>query len=179
MKNRKTILVAFMLVACMVIGVGYANVATHLNIQGGATVSVDGAQSAFATNIAFTAVDTGNEANAKLFGTASIGDGKTADFSVTGLTAGGTSAELIYTISNTGDLAANVEVDATNTTNNNEDYFEVETEWVDGDETLEASGGTAKIKVIITLKQTPASSTAPTTAQFNIRLIATAITPEP
>ena len=40
MKNRKRVIVAFMLVACMLLGVGYAAITTHLNIQGGVEVPV-------------------------------------------------------------------------------------------------------------------------------------------
>lgn len=175
MKNRKRVIVAFMLVAVMLLGVGYAAVTTHLNIQGGATVTVEGATEAFSADVKFTAVDTGDDA--ALFATASVGDGKTADFSVTGLKGAGDSASLIYTITNTGDLDATVAVDIANTTNSNEPYFTVTTEWVDGDTDLEKNGGTAKIKVNISLDATPSSSSAPTTAQFNIRLNVTSVDP--
>lgn len=39
MKNRKTIIVAFVLVACMLVGVGYAAVTNVLDIQGSAEIS--------------------------------------------------------------------------------------------------------------------------------------------
>ena len=164
-----------MLVAVMLLGVGYAAVTTHLNIQGGATVTVEGATEAFSADVKFTAVDTGSDSSK--FATASIGDGKTADFSVTGLKGAGDSASLTYTITNSGDLNATVQVDAGNTTNSNDTYFTVVTEWVDGDQALEKEGGTAKIKVTISLDSTPSNSTAPTTAQFNIRLNVTSVDP--
>lgn len=175
MKNRKRVIVAFMLVACMLLGVGYAAITTHLNIQGGATVSVEGATEAFSADVKFTAVDTGSDASK--FATASIGDGKTADFSLTGLKGAGDSASLIYTITNTGDLDATVSVDVQNTTNSNETYFTVETEWIDADTSIEKAGGTVQLKVTISLKATPSNSTAPTTAQFNIRLHVTSVDP--
>ena len=175
MKNRKRAIVAFMLVACMLLGVGYAAITTHLNIQGGATVTVEGSTEAFSADVRFTHVDTGTDA-AK-FATASIGDGKTADFSVTGLKGAGDTATLTYTITNSGDLDATVTVDGTNTTNNNDAYFTVTTEWIDSDQDLEKNGGTAQLKVTISLDHTPSNSTAPTTAQFNIRLNVTSVDP--
>ena len=86
MKNRKFAVVAFLLVAVLVLGVGYAALTTNLNIDGGATVSVEGAQSSYADDIKFTAVST-PDADDPAY-TASIGDGKTAEFSITGLKGG-------------------------------------------------------------------------------------------
>lgn len=47
MKNRRLTIVAFLLVACLVVGFGYAQVSTSLRIDGGATIDHTGANSEF------------------------------------------------------------------------------------------------------------------------------------
>ncbi len=53
MRNRKTVIVAFMLVAVMLMAVGYAALTTDLHIGGNATINADQAQSEFDTLIKF------------------------------------------------------------------------------------------------------------------------------
>ena len=53
MKNRKRIIMAFVLVACMLIGVGYAAVTNVLDIQGSSTVSQTAAEDEFNEDIYF------------------------------------------------------------------------------------------------------------------------------
>lgn len=47
MKNRRLTIVAFLLVACLVVGFGYAQVSTSLRIDGSATIDHTGANSEF------------------------------------------------------------------------------------------------------------------------------------
>jgi hypothetical protein len=60
MRNRKTVIVAFMLVAAMLMAVGYAALTTDLFIGGNATINADKAQSEFDTLIKFDDVKTGD-----------------------------------------------------------------------------------------------------------------------
>ena len=54
MRNRKAIITAFLLLACMLIGVGYAAVTNVLDIQGSADVSQQQAEDEFNEDIYFT-----------------------------------------------------------------------------------------------------------------------------
>lgn len=174
MKNRKTIVVAFMLVAVLMLGVGYAALTTHLNIDGGATVSVEGAQNSYADDIKFTKVST----DASMY-TASIGDGKTADFTVTGLKGATDTVTITYDITNSGDLDSIVKIDTGYPTNDKDAFFDVEiSEPVNGGDYETAgvalgAGKTIQISVKITLKQTPTNTDAPTVGNFYVRLIST------
>lgn len=51
MKNRKTVVVAFLLVCCMILGVGYAALTVDLNLAGNATFNPGQAQNEFTENI--------------------------------------------------------------------------------------------------------------------------------
>lgn len=53
MKNRRLTIVAFLLVACLVVGFGYAQVSTTLRIDGGATIDHTGANSEFNAKVYF------------------------------------------------------------------------------------------------------------------------------
>jgi hypothetical protein len=56
MRNRKVIITAFMLIAVMILGVGYAAVSDTLNFGGDATISGDQAQHEFDVDVRITAV---------------------------------------------------------------------------------------------------------------------------
>ena len=53
MKNRRLTIVAFLLVACLVVGFGYAQVSTTLRIDGGATIDHTGANAEFNGKVYF------------------------------------------------------------------------------------------------------------------------------
>lgn len=172
MKNRKFAVVAFLLVAVLVLGVGYAALTTNLNIDGGATVSVEGAQSAYADDIKFTAVSTPGTDDPAY--TASIGDGKTADFAITGLKGGGDKVTITFTITNSGDLDSLVKLDVGYPTNDNEDFFTVDvTEAYKTTGVALAAGASITVDVTVTLRETPTDTTAPTVGNFFVRLVST------
>ena len=60
MKNRKVIVTAFLLIAVMIVGVGYAAVSDTLNFGGDATVSDSQAQHQFDLDVRITAVSEDN-----------------------------------------------------------------------------------------------------------------------
>ncbi len=71
MKNRKIVIVAFLLVAMMLLGVGYAALTDTLTITGDIAAKTDIAQSEFDADIYFSAAsivkdDTGNNAAAQI-----------------------------------------------------------------------------------------------------------------
>lgn len=71
MRNRKTVIVAFVLVAVMLMAVGYAALSTDLFIGGNATINADKAQTEFDGQIKFDAVKAGDIVTA---GTGSAAD---------------------------------------------------------------------------------------------------------
>ena len=56
MKNRRTILAAFLLVAVLVMGIGFANIADNLDITGKARATTDTAAATFDSKVYFSAV---------------------------------------------------------------------------------------------------------------------------
>ena len=81
MKNRKTVVVAFLLVAAMLLGVGYAALTDTLNIQGDFEVSQNNAENAFDDDVYFSAVSTGEGYTASI----ADDDNDKGTFKVTGL----------------------------------------------------------------------------------------------
>ena len=109
MKNRKMILVAFMLVAVLVMGIGFAAYSTTLAIHGTTSVSAEALE--FTKDVQFTNVTTSNAA----FGTATIGDGQNATFTVSGMTAYNDRVQFTYTIVNNSDFDVNIDITTTPT----------------------------------------------------------------
>ena len=56
MRNRKTVITAFLLIACMLIGIGYAAVTNVLDIQGSAEVTDKNVSDEFNEDIYFSGV---------------------------------------------------------------------------------------------------------------------------
>ena len=94
MKNRKIVVIAFMLAAILTIGIGYAAYSTTLAIHGPTAVSAEALE--FTEDVQFTAVTSSNEA----FGRATVGDGQTATFTVDGMTQYNDRVQFTYTITN-------------------------------------------------------------------------------
>ena len=173
MKSRKLAVVAFLLVAVLTIGIGYAALTTHLNIRGAATVSVEGAQSAYADDIKFITASQAGPSDPAY--TASIGDGKTADFSVTGLKGANESVTITYTIANSGDLASTVKLEVNYPTVSNDEYFSIAIgggDYTTNGVALDA-GDSITVTVTVTLLKTPTDTTKPTTCDFTVRLVST------
>lgn len=126
MKNRKRMLVIFLVIAAMLIGVGYAAVTNVLDIQGSATVDIKHANDAFNEDVYFTGVKNaeGNfvttiDANAGLKYTANINTNNNdkAQFTVTGLEEKDDSTTITYQIKNDSDYEANVTLKTETNTN--------------------------------------------------------------
>ena len=104
MKNRKFTLIAFMLIAVLTMGIGFAAYSTTLAIHGTTEVSAEALE--FTEDVQFTAASTSNAA----FGTASVGDGQTATFAVSGMTQYNDRVQFTYTITNSSDFDVNIEI---------------------------------------------------------------------
>ena len=115
MKNRKRIIMAFVLVACMLIGVGYAAVTDNFKVTGNITISDKGATDAFNEDIRFVGVVVEGNSEPVSDVLASMNLGYTAScnvpmdeasFHITGLKGAGDSKQVTFRIKNFGDVDA-------------------------------------------------------------------------
>ena len=153
MKNRKTVVVAFLLCAVMLLGVGYAALSDTLDITGSADINQSAAEEAFNEDIIFTSAvanETGNTASVNA-------DNKDkASFTANTLKGKGDKATFTFTIANNGDVDATVTPKlAAGTSGNTEpDYFSITSDWAGATKTLEA-GKTITYTVTVELLKTP------------------------
>ena len=175
MKNRKRIVVLFLLVAIMLIGVGYAALTDTLTIIGNAHIDIAQAETTFDEKVYFSAAEA----------TSSTGTGTTADvasftpddatFTANKLAVLGEKSVFTFTIKNDSNVKAIISVAATklsgaaNPSNSNESKFTVEYAYPDGME-IAANGGTITVVVTVTVKEPVTSATS---ATFGIELTAT------
>ena len=187
MKNRRTIVMAFLLCACLIVGMGYAAVTDTLTIGGTANISADQADIDFDADVYFSkATDVMSGTNVKL-GTATIGNATAT------ATDNGVNDHIAFTIDNSGDNAGFAVVNNTATftvTVKNDGTadatmefanttvptgFSVEVKAADDANTTNkvAAGSTADFVVTITITATP---DADVEATFVITATATAAT---
>ena len=179
MKNRKIVVVAFLLVAVMLLGVGYAALTDTLTVIGNAHIDVDTANKTFDERVYFSAAEA----------TSSTGSGTTADiasyntddatFTANKLALVGEESVFTFTITNDSNVDAVISVASTklsgvdNPSNSNADIFTVEYSYPDGMNVAKA-GGT--IDVVVTVKVNKPVTSA-TSATFGIELTATSVDP--
>ena len=179
MKNRKIVVVAFLLVAVLLLGVGYAALTDQLTIIGNAHVDVDTANKTFDERVYFSAAEA----------TSSTGTGTTADvasytaddatYTVNKLAVVGQKSVFTFTIKNESNVDANISVASTklsgdtNPSNSNEDKFTVEYAYPDGMK-VDKQGGTITVVITVTLNEPVTSATS---ATFGIELTATSVDP--
>ena len=116
MKNRKTVVVAFLLIAVMLLGVGYAAVTNVLDVTGSIKVTKEDAEKEFNEDIFFAGVVKGTElvnavvADDNLGYTANINTNNNdkAQFTITGIKATDDEQEITYRIKNESELEASV-----------------------------------------------------------------------
>lgn len=175
MKNRKIVVVAFLLVAVMLLGVGYAALTDTLTIIGNAHIDIDTANKTFDERVYFSAAEA----------TSSTGTGTTADvtsfntddatYTVNKLAIVNEQSVFTFTITNDSNVDAYVTVNTTklsgdnNPSNSNDTVFSVTYDYPDG-QTIESNGGT--ITVVVTVKLLVPVTSA-TSATFGIELTAT------
>lgn len=170
MKNRKTVVVAFLLIAVMLLGVGYAALTDVLVINGTADITAEGAQSAFNEDVYFSNAVAGTSGDVAEIGA----DPDMATFTASKLTGQGDTATFTFTIKNAGDVDATVTpklVDATG--NTQPEWFNIVSDWNGATKNL-AAGAEITYTVTITLLKTP---TEAITGSFHIELTATSVEP--
>ena len=154
MKNRRNIIVAFLLCACLIVGVGFAELNDDLVITGSATISNTEADEAFEADIYFTAAS--NNGVAANTANVDANDNDKATFTATAFTEGNAdTATFTFTVMN-----------------DNEDYAASLVATVIADNSV-AAGATTTITVTVTMIKTPIEDDV--TATFTIDITATAI----
>lgn len=150
MRNRKTVIVAFMLIACMLMAVGFAALTDTLNIEGDAEVSQINAENAFDDDVYFSAVSSGSGYTAEILST----NNDKGNFTVTGLEGKDDVISITFTIQNDNEFGVNVVVDPTNTETTNTEYFECTTSVGDATFSIPAHGS-YNVTVNVKLLKTP------------------------
>lgn len=171
MKNRKTVIVAFLLVAALLLGVGYAALTDTLTIKGTFAANVSDYTDEFEEDIYFSAVSNITYSNGKTEGATAVLDaGDKPDNGTITINAGtlinvGDYIEVTYTIKSESDLAVKVTLAEIATL----DHFTVTTDWTAGQEVAFAAGGAEKtVKVKVQLTKTPDTDISETiTLTFN------------
>ena len=148
MRNRKTVVVAFMLCAVMLLGIGYAALTDTLEITGSAGVNVDDSRKVFDEDVYFSKVISGNGCTAEI-----LSDNDKGEITVTDgeLKEVGNEVIATYTIKSESDLAVKVtpSIEVLNPT-----YFQVTHSWAVPSQTIPAGGGTVDITITIKLIKT-------------------------
>ena len=165
MKNRKRIVVAFLLAAVMLMSVGYAALTDVLDITGSADVNKSAAEDAYNEDIHFSdavANQTGNTASVN------ADNNDKASFTANTLQGAGDTATFTFTIQNDGDLDATVTPSISS--NTNEAYFTISSDWAGQSKTL-AAGQSLTYMVTVMLKETPTDTIS---GSFIIELTAVA-----
>ena len=150
MRNRKVIIVSFLLIACMILAIGFAALNDTLNIEGDMEVSHANAQNAFDEEVYFSAVSTGEGYTAEILAT----NNDKGNFTVKGLAGKDDQVEITFTIANDNDFAVECKLDPVNTALTNEAYFEVTTNVGDQPFRIDADS-TTDVVITVKLLQTP------------------------
>lgn len=163
MRKNKTLLGVALLIAVLMLGVGYALTAKDFKVDGEVTV---------ATNDTNFVVEFTDHKSDKTDDTTTA-SGTTATFTVTSLKSVGNKATATYTITNNSNTGINAEIlEATADELTNEEYFTVTPKltYADGDKILQV-GETATLTVEVELDKAPVD--AAVTGTFTVNFTAT------
>ena len=166
MKKRNTYVGLILLVAVLMLGIGYAAMSNiTLNITGSASATVNDEN----FNVHFTGTPTVSDENIV---TATITDDTKATITVDSLASKGDKVTATYTIENSSeDLSASIAIPTI--ANSNEEYFNVTTD-MDAATTVIANG-TTTVTVTVELIKTPID--ADQTADITVSLVASPVQP--
>lgn len=168
MKNRRNVVIAFMIVAVMLLGIGYAALSDTLDITGSADVNQSAAEEAFNEDVYFSAAVANEVGN-----TASVNadNNDKASFTAATLKGKGDKVTFTFTIKNDGDVDAVVTPKLNATLGNtNPEYFEITSDWVGQARTL-AAHSEITYTVTVELLKTPTETIS---GSFLIELVAVA-----
>ena len=170
MKNRRNVIVAFLLICVMILGVGYAVLSDTLLIKGTAELSDTNASKALDADVYFTKaerVEGGEDGD-----TASINadDNDIANFNIQSFDSMTDVVVYEFTVTNAGANGLTAELAASVVVNDHPDVFDVDFEWKNGKDTV-APGETAILVVTITPDSIPTETVV---GSINIQVVATA-----
>lgn len=172
MKNRKFVVVAFLVVSAMLLGIGYAALSDTLTVIGNANVDITGANAVFDERIYFSDATVVAGVDGKDLVSYTADD---ATYTVHGLATIDDEAVFMFTITNDSNIDALISVDAnklsgdSNPSNSNEEAFTVSYAYPDGMEVAK-SGGSIRVQVSVKLAKPVDEATS---ATFGLELIAT------
>lgn len=182
MKNRKLIITAFLVIACMAIGIGYAAVTDNFVINGQATISDQGASDAFNEDIRFEGIVVDGNVQPDVLASANLGYTAScnvpldqASFHITSFKGKDDTKTIVFRVKNFGDVDSVLKPVAETATNSNSTVFNVTytldngtTAFPDEGTALDA-GQTVDIHVTVTVAN---SVTQETTADFVFKFVA-------
>lgn len=166
MKNRRNVVIAFMIVAVMLLGIGYAALSDTLDITGSADVNQSAAEEAFNEDVYFSAAVANQDGN-----TASVNadNNDKASFTANTLKGKGDKVTFTFTIMNNGDVAATVTPKLNDSLGNtNPEYFAISSDW-DGQPKDLAAHTSITYTVTVELIKTPTETIS---GSFLIELVA-------
>ena len=167
MKNRKG-LISLMLVAVLLLGIGYAALSDTLDITGSADVNQSAAEEAFNEDIFFSAA-VANEAG----NTASVNadNNDKASFTAATLKGKGDKVTFTFTIKNDGDVDATVTPKLNASLGNtNPEYFSISSDWA-GEAKVLAAHSEVTYTLTVELLKTPTNTIS---GSFLVELVAVA-----
>ena len=167
MKRRRTLITSLLLVAALVLGIGYAALTDVLDINGTADVNQSAAEDAFNEDVYFSAAVANQEGNVASVNT---GDNDMASFTANTLKGKGDKATFTFTIKNDGDVDAVVTPTLAEDGNSNTTYFAISSDWEGQPKTI-AAGGSMTYTVTVELLSTPTETIH---GAFHIELTAVA-----
>ena len=167
MKNRKG-LISLMLVAVLLLGIGYAALSDTLDITGSADVNQSAAEEAFNEDIFFSAA-VANEAG----NTASVNadNNDKASFTAATLKGKGDKVTFTFTIKNDGDVDATVTPKLNASLGNtNPEYFSISSDWA-GEAKVLTAHSEVTYTLTVELLKTPTNTIS---GSFLVELVAVA-----
>ena len=181
MKNRKRIIGLFLLVAIMLIGVGYAALTDTLTIIGNAHIDLNAASNTFDERVYFVsgevkqvACESGDSGKDEINAT----NTDDATFTANSLAVKNDYIVFEFVIKNESNAAAEITINAKklsgadNPSNSNDEKFDIEVEFLDNDNVADAAGGTVTVLVKISVIDVV---TVETSATFGVELIASTV----
>lgn len=183
MKKRRTVIAAFLLLAVMVMGIGFANLTDNLSINGEASLATNAAQEHFNEFVTFTDAQlvstTGTSGVDDTFGVGQ-NDPDSAHFGVKSLGLAGQVAVFKFQITNAHtEFDASISLDAAPVNNNTEFFtvtYSVEENVVNEGPIDCPASSSVWVYVTVTLLKSPQVNTS---ASFTINMTATSDDPTP
>ena len=180
MRNRKIIVTAFVLVAVMLMAVGFAVLTDNLIIAGEANANTSKSQDEWEKDVYFdSATPVTTTGTSGIADEASVGQSNNdhANYKVKSLALEGQVATFKFVIANDNETYdAKITIDDGYPTNTNTKYYSVDYIYGDGDgdddDTIVPAGGTLEVTVVVEMLQDPSENLS---AQFTLNLTATSV----